>query len=171
MSNLTILDTILQTPIPIFSWADLQCTIDMGMHHGHAAQAWIHAWMWTCSMDVVMQHGRGMHKDHRYGHASWTWACTMEMGMHHGNVHAPWKWARAMEMGMRHGNGHAPWISTCTMDMDMQIGHGQDHRHGHTVDYHWTAVVGRNYAKIRNNVYIGIVITSFRVVTKFRNFA
>jgi hypothetical protein len=26
MSNLMILDTILQTHIPIFNWADLQCT-------------------------------------------------------------------------------------------------------------------------------------------------
>jgi hypothetical protein len=70
-----------------------------------------------------------------------------------------------MGMDTQHGHGHAAWTWswTCTMDM----GTGMD------TDYYWIDTLGRNYAKVRNYVYIDIVRVRVsmgsREITTFRN--
>ncbi len=80
----------------------------------------------------------------------------MDMDMHHEHGHVPWTWTRTIDMDIHHGNGHAPW--TCLYGIDMDINH------------YWTGALGRKYAKVRNYVYIDIVLTRNYEISVSRNY-
>jgi hypothetical protein len=75
--------------------------------------------------------------------------------MRHGRGQAVWTWGCITDLVMQHGHVNPAWTWTWTMDKDMHYGHGP-----------WTGAVWCIDAKIRNYVYIDILITCLREITK-----
>jgi hypothetical protein len=134
------------------------CTCSMNKDtlrgHGHAA--------WTCSMNIRWRYNMDTDMQNRHGCVTWTWTCSRNMDMRHGHRHAAWT------ITLYLGHVHSARTFPCSMNIDKDIHHRQGHGHVrvHTcrmdmnIDYYWTGALGRNYAKVRNYVYIVFVIMS-----------
>jgi hypothetical protein len=68
----------------------------------HAA-CYAAAYIWTCSVEMVLQHG--------HGYAAWKGACSMDMDS-----------SMYMDMQHEHGHEHAAWTSTRSTVIDMKHG-------------------------------------------------
>jgi hypothetical protein len=81
----------------------------------------------------------------------------MNMQHGHGHEHKPWTWTHSWTW-------RCTLTRTCRIDIDM----GTDMER----DYYWIDTIGRNYAKVRNYLYIDIVRVSMgsREITTFRNY-
>jgi hypothetical protein len=97
------------------------------------------------SLYIDMQHG--------HGRDPWTWISGMEADRQHGLGDASRTWTCNMGMDMGHGN--PAWIMTWTMDKYMHYRYGP-----------WTGAEWCIDDKIRNYVFIDILITCLREITK-----
>jgi hypothetical protein len=100
------------------------------------------AWMWTCSLFMDVQPGRGygqatcactcwcpgcmtMSMLHFPAHAAYPYPYCMDLNMHHWHRYAACTWIDSMDMDMQHRHGHAACIGTWTCSMDLNMLHGQ----------------------------------------------
>jgi hypothetical protein len=74
------------------------------MQHGTGHAPWI----WSCTTDMVMQHG--------YKHSLWTYVV-----MQHGQGDATWTWTYTMDMDMQHGHAHIMDMNTYFFETDSTI--------------------------------------------------